>query len=189
MNNRKGKKDASVRSIPEIRHGVVCKVCACCGEELPLEAFYRYGASHRTDHYCKACRRAASARYRDARCVARLGACLCGARVTISAEPDRARRMELILRARAVVLASMRRKRIREAEAEDARINRELETECASLPGESAPTDMAPDETATGDRLQVFPFVAGTSPIDVPAHEHDVTDSEHLNRKKHGTHK
>lgn len=133
-NHQAGKGKSSGKRLPDARSGRAYKVCARCGEKLPLEDFYWNGARRRSDHYCKCCRRSSSMRYRDDRCLVRLNTCLRPAHVTIFDEPDSDRRMELILQARSVVRASILRKRGRESAGEDMRIDRDLDREEPSFP-------------------------------------------------------
>lgn len=126
---RNGNLACKAKRVSRRNEGVERKVCRCCGKNLPLEDFYVRTASLRPDSYCKACRRAAALRRREQRYMLRLEQTIRHTTPLITEEADATLRMGMILHARGVVFASKQRKRAKEAEAEDLRVNHEIDKE------------------------------------------------------------
>lgn len=151
---RSGNLACKAKRVSRRNEGVERKVCRCCGKNLPLEDFYVRGASLRPDSYCKACRRAAALRQREQRYMLRLEQTIRHTTPLITEEADATLRMGMILHARGVVFASKQRKRAKEAEAEDLRVNHEIDKEeeqssrSEALRTETSRTGTLPSETS-----------------------------------------
>ena len=151
---RSGNLACKAKRVSRRNERVERKVCRCCGKNLPLEDFYVRGASLRPDSYCKACRRAAALRQREQRYMLRLEQTIRHTTPLITEEADATLRMGMILHARGVVFASKQRKRAKEAEAEDLRVNHEIDKEeeqssrSEALRTETSRTGTLPSETS-----------------------------------------
>ena len=95
------------------------RTCSRCHRTLPADHFYRINKSTgKPDAYCKDCRRQLNRQRQDAS-GADLPPTPRRPRTLIFEEPDRERRMQLIMQARRVVQASIMRKQRRMREEGD----------------------------------------------------------------------
>ena len=174
---RSGNLACKAKRVSRRNEGVERKVCRCCGKNLPLEDFYVRGASLRPDSYCKACRRAAALRQREQRYMLRLEQTIRHTTPLITEEADATLRMGMILHARGVVFASKQRKRAKEAEAEDLRVNHEIDKEeeqssrSEALRTETSRTGTLPSETLCFETPDSEALHAETSCFKTPGSE------------------
>lgn len=174
---RSGNLACKAKRVSRRNGGVERKVCCCCGKNLPLEDFYVRGASLRPDSYCKACRRAAALRQREQRYMLRLEQTIRHTTPLITEEADATLRMGMILHARGVVFASKQRKRAKEAEAEDLRVNHEIDKEeeqssrSEALRTETSRTGTLPSETLCFETPDSEALHAETSCFETPGPE------------------